>query len=332
MTMTRRRLAALGLGGIAAAAAASPATRRAQAQPRSGQATRLILPFPPGNQIDIVSRRIAEPLRQRWGGPVVVENRPGASGAIALGQVARAPADGSVLLASSLSPLVITPAVNRNLPYNVETDFAPIALLAYNDVMLVASPSLGVSSFADVVRLAQSRPNPIPYGSIGIGTLGHLAMELIAARAGFKVQHIPYNGSAAAYNDLFRGDVGLMVDGMAQAMAQVREGRLKAICTLGRERSPFARDIPNLAGTGHQGVGDIHIVGWSGLLAPASTSAAMIARISEDVQEAMADAGMQDYLRAQSLSSYPRHTPDSMIGFMRTELANWREIARLAGV
>jgi tripartite-type tricarboxylate transporter receptor subunit TctC len=278
------------------------------------------------------SRRLAEPLRARLGGPVVVENRPGASGALALGAVARAPADGSVLLAFSLSPLVITPAVSTNLPYNVETDFAPVALLPYNDVVLVASPHLGATTLAEVVQTARARPNPIPYGSIGIGTLGHLAMELIAGRAGFRVQHVPYNGTAAAYTDIFRGDVFLMVDRMAQAMSQVREGRLRDIGVLAREHSPFARDVPTPGESGLPGLADIQVTGWSGMLAPAGTPPAVTQRLSNGVQAVMADAAMQQYLSTQSLRSYSRHEPDYAAGFMRTELAAWREIARLAGV
>jgi tripartite-type tricarboxylate transporter receptor subunit TctC len=320
--LTRRGLAALGLTAAGGAAHGQG----------TGQATRLILPFPPGNQVDIVSRRLADPLRERLGTPIVVENRPGASGALALGQVARAPADGSVLLASSLSPLVITPAVKTDLPYDVLTDFAPIALLAYNDVVLVASPALGATSLADVARIARARGTPLPYGSIGIGTLGHLAVELIAARAGFAVQHIPYNGSAAAYTDMFRGDVFLMADGMAQAMAQVREGRLRAIGVLSAARSPFAQDVPTIAESGLPGLERIDVVGWSGMLAPKGVPAAVTARISDAVQTAMADPAMQQYLGTQSLRSYPRHTPDFMAGFMRTELATWRETGRLAGV
>jgi tripartite-type tricarboxylate transporter receptor subunit TctC len=313
------------LGALALLAA--PGIARAQVH-----TTRLILPFPPGNQVDIVSRRLAEPLRARLGRPIVVENRPGASGALALGAVARAPADGSVLLASSLSPLVITPAVSTNLPYNVETDFAPVTLLAYNDVVLVASPHLGATTLAEVAQVARARPNPIPYSSIGIGTLGHLAMELIAARAGFRVQHVPYNGSAAAYTDLFRGDVFLMVDGMAQAMMQVREGRLRAVGVLARERSPFATDVPTLGESGLPGLAEIQITGWSGLLAPAGTPSGITLRLNEEVQAAMADPTMQQYLGTQSLRSYPRHAPDYVAGFMRSELAAWRDVARLAGV
>ncbi len=325
MPIGRRRLVA----GAFLASAGLPAVTPAAAQ---GQAVRLVLPFPPGNQVDIVARRLADSLRQAWGAPVIVENRPGAAGALALSHVARAAPDGLTLLASSLSPLVVTPAVNRSLPYDPERDFAPIALLGFNDVVLVGGPRLPANSLADLAAWMRTRAEPLPYASIGIGTLGHLAMELVGTRAGLRLQHVPYNGSAQAYTDLFRGDVALMADGMPQAMAQVRAGRLKALAVFATRRSTFAPDLPTLGESGLPGLDGIEVTGWSGLLAPAGTPPALVARLSADVQDAMAEPAMQSYLHAQGLQSYPRHRPEDVTRFMAAELAKWRDVARAAGV
>ncbi len=334
MRIVRRGIVAGAAAALATCVVGSGAPRRAAAQggPSGGQAVRLVLPFPPGNQVDIVARRLAEALRQAWGAPVIVENRPGAAGALALGHVARAAPDGLTLLASSLSPLVVTPAVNRSLPYDTERDFAPVALLGFNDVVLVGGPQLPANSLRELVEWLRGRAEPLPYASIGIGTLGHLAMELLGTRAGLRLQHVPYNGSAQAYTDLFRGDVALMVDGMPQAMAQVRAGRLKALAVLATRRSAFAPDLPTVGEAGLPGLDAIEVTGWSGLLAPAATPPALVARLNADVQVAMAEPAMQDYLRAQGLSGYPRHAPADMARFIADELAKWREVARAAGV
>lgn len=314
-------LAAGMLAGAALAQTALPA-----------KSMRLVVPFPPGNAADIQARALADQLRKLHGLTVVVDNRPGASGAIALEHVARAAPDGTTLLVSSLSPLVITPASNPGLPYDSQRDFAPISLLGYNDVLLVAGPKFTGASVADWVRAAKAAPGTLSYASIGNGTLANLVMELIATRAGMKLLHVPYKGSGPAYTDLVGGNVDLMLDGMPQALAQVKGGRLRPLAVLAKRRSPLANTVPTLAEAKIDGLVDIEVLGWTGFLAPAGTPRALVERLNEETQKILAGDEMRDLFAKQGLQAYPAHGPDYFADYIKSELVLWRTMAVAAGV
>ena len=293
---------------------------------------RLVVPFPPGNAADIQARALADQLRKAHGITVVVDNRPGASGAIALGHVAAAKPDGATLLVSSLSPLVVTPATNKSLPYDTERDFAPIALLGFNDVVLVAGPETSAGSLADLIALARKRPDELTYASIGNGTLAHMVMEVVTARSGVKMRHVPYKGSSLAYTDLIGGQVSVMMDGMPQALAQIKAGRFKPLAILSRARSPFLNTVPTVMELNLPGLQNYEVVGWTGLVAPSATPRDVLAALNAEVTRIFASTEMRDLLAAQSLQAYPTHTPDFFAAYIRSELANWRTMAKAAGV
>ena len=293
---------------------------------------RLVVPFPPGNAADIQARALGDQLRKSLGLSVVVDNRPGASGAIALQHVAMAKPDGTTLLVGSLSPLVVTPATNKALPYDTERDFAPIALLGFNDVVLVAGPEVSVNSLPDLIALARKQPDEITYASIGTGTLGHLVMELVTARTGIRMRHVPYKGSSQAYTDLIGGQVSVMMDGMPQALTQIKAGKFKPLAVLSRARSPFMPAVPTVAEANLQGLRNFEVVGWTGLLAPAGTPRDIIAALNAETTRIFASTEMRDLLAGQSLQAYPTHPPEYFATYIRAELGKWQAMAKAAGV
>ena len=293
---------------------------------------RLVVPFPPGNAADIQARALGEQLRKSQGLTVVVDNRPGASGAIALQHVAQAKPDGTTLLVGSLSPLVVTPATNKSLPYDTERDFAPIALLGFNDVVLVSGPEISVNSLADLIALARKQPDALTYASIGTGTLGHLVMEVVTSRIGIKMRHVPYKGSSQAYTDLIGGQVSVMMDGMPQALSQIKAGKFKALAVLSKARSPFLNTVPTIAESNLAGLQNFEVVGWTGLLAPAGTPRDFVAAMNAETTRIFASTEMRDILAAQSLHAFAVHPPEYFAAYIRAELASWRAMARSAGV
>ncbi len=308
-------------------------TQPASAQPPAlPQTVRLVVPFPPGNAADIQARALAEHMRKGLGLTVVVDNRPGASGAIALQHVATARADGSVLLVASLSPLVITPATNKSLPYDTQRDFAPIALLGFNDVVVLAGPAVQLKTMPELVALAKKQPDDLTFASIGNGTLAHLVMELISARAGIRMRHIPYKGSGPAYTDLMGGQVALMIDGMPQSLPHITSGKFKALAILSKERSPFAKSVPTIRESNIASLQDIEVLGWTGFLAPAGVPAPIIAQLNAETNRILASADMRTFLASQSLQPFPAHSPQDFANYIRTELSRWREVAKAAGV
>jgi tripartite-type tricarboxylate transporter receptor subunit TctC len=297
----------------------------------AGKLVRLVVPFPPGNAADLQARALGEQMRKS-GQTVIVENRPGASGAIAFDYVARAAADGNTLLVASLSPIVITPAVNKSLPYNVERDFSPVALLGFNDVVLLSGMKFPGNSVNDLVNMAKAKPGEISYASIGQGTLAHMVMEQISARAALQLLHVPFKGSSQAYINLFSGDVTVMLDGMPQSLPQVQAGRLKELAILSKARSPFAPEIPTVAESGIPSLRNVSVVGWTGILVRAGTPREVIERLNAQTMQILADPEMRTFMANQRLQIYPPHSPDDFAQLIRKELEDWREVARLAKI
>ena len=293
----------------------------AQAYP--SRPIRLIVPFTPGTGMDIIARTVGPKLSERWVQPVVIDNRPGASGNIGAEMVARAAPDGHTVMVSG-SPLITSALLYRNLPYNPLTDFAPISLAAYGTLILVASPGAMINSVAELTAQAKARPGKITYGSPGIGTPHHMAMELFKDLTGANLLHVPYKGSAGAVTDVLGGQINVMFLPIHVAMPYVKAGRLKALAVGSARRHPTAAELPTLQELGVKGA---EVDMWYAFLAPKGTPAPVIEKLDAELisiltlPELKASFGNQGMDAASS-------TPAELGGLMRRESAMWSAVIR----
>ena len=328
--MRRRRLLGALLSGVLGSGGARAAF--AQATPASawpGKLVRIVVPYTPGTGMDILARTLGPHLQAAWGQSIVVENRPGASGNLGAGAVAKSPPDGLTLL-MGVNTLIINPALYANMTYDPLRDLAPLGLAATGSFLLVASAvsSWKLKSVDDLVKAARSRPGALDYASPGIATPHHMAMELFKLQARVSITHIPFSGTAGAVNAVLSGDVPLMFLPVHVAMAQVKGGRLVALAAAGDTRSSLAPDVPTLAELGYKGVeADL----WYGLLAPAGTPAEIVARINADMRKALALPEVKAALSAQGMEIAPS-SPEEMAALMRKDAARWAAVVKQAGI
>src|SRR3954468_13295346 len=280
-----RRIAALAaalfLGSPLATAADWPA-----------QAGKIVVPFSPGTGMDILARTVQPKLAQAWHQPVVIENKPGASGNLGAHQVAKAAPDGYTLMMGA-STLVINTALYANMPYDPLTDLAPIGLAANASLLLVANPNTGFRTAAELIAKAKANPGKYVYGSPGIATPHHLAMELFRNRAGIDLVHVPFSATGPAVTQLLGGEVPLMFLPVHVAIGHVQAGRLNALAMGGARRSPLAPDVPTL---GELGLRDADTDIWYALWAPARTPPDVVARINADLRAALSQPEVRETL------------------------------------
>ena len=324
MALRRRRfIAALGAGafvGLRAGAADAQA-------PWPTKPVRIVVPFTPGTGMDILARTLQPHLQSAWGQAIVVDNRPGASGNLGAGAVAKSPPDGLTLL-MGVNTLIINPALYANMTYDPLKDLTPIGLCATGSFLLVASSASKLKSVDDLVKAARARPGALDYASPGIATPHHMAMELFKLQAKVSITHIPFSGTAGAVNAVLSGDVPLMFLPVHVAMAQVKGGRLVALAAAGDKRSALAPELPTLAELGFKGVeADL----WYGMLAPAGTPAEIVARINADMRAALALAEVKTALSAQGMEIAPS-SPEEMAALMRRDAARWAAVVKQAGI
>ena len=293
---------------------------------------RIVAPFPPGNAADVVSRAMSDRLQQRLGQPMVIDNRVGGSGIIGVDSVAKAPPDGYTLLVTSLSPVTLLPAVFKTLPYDVERDFIPVALIGFTSMILVTAPTLPVNSVTELVALAKANPGKYNYAHIGLGTISHLTMESLKLAMAVDIVGVPYKGSAQATTDLLGGQINLMFDGMTSAGTQVRAGKLKALAVTSQKRSPFAPGVATMGDAGVAAMHDLNMIAWVGMFAPAGTPRAIIDRWHKEVSEIAVTPDVRERLAAVSTEPAPLESPAKFAEFHRNELTKWAKIAQSAGV
>jgi tripartite-type tricarboxylate transporter receptor subunit TctC len=260
---------------------------------------RVIVPYSPGGAVDSFARVLTQQLSEHWNQSVVVENRPGASTMIGAEQVAKSPADGYTLLLTAELTLVTLPHLYEKIPYDPLRDFAPITALVSATQALVANPSLPVKTVNDVVTLAKAKPGELTYGSFGIGSTGHLNMEVFQAMTGTRFNHIPYSGAGPAMNDVVGGHVSLMFAALSIVKGSVDAGKLRMIGVGSDRRSSEFPDVPTIS---ESGVPGFEAKSWFGLVAPAGTPPEIIKKINEDVTKVISDpAFARQYLAAQGL-------------------------------
>ncbi|WP_137178595.1 tripartite tricarboxylate transporter substrate binding protein [Roseomonas sp. AR75] len=289
---------------------------------------RVIVPFPPGQAADLFARVMADELTKRWPQRMVVENRAGGAGAIGMEAVKTATPDGYTLGIGTSGTLGINPSVMQRLPYDAERDFAPITNIFTLPLVFVAHPSFEATDMAGFVALAKSAPGRVQYASAGPGTAQHLTAEMLANRLSLQMTHVPYRGSGPAMADLIAGNVKIMVDSLASALPNVQAGRIRALAVTGPRRAPQLPNVPTVAETVSPG---FQAQGWSGLIAPAGTPQAIIARINADAVAILRDPAIA--ARMVELGGFPDPgTPAEYAAFVASEIAKWREVARAANV
>jgi tripartite-type tricarboxylate transporter receptor subunit TctC len=321
--IARRLLAPLVLA--LAATAAAPGVAAEGAFP--DHPARLVVPFPAGGPLDAVGRAIAQKLGEAWGQSVVVENKPGAGGNIGADYVAKSPPDGYTVVMGALSTHAVNPSLYAKMPYDAVKDFAPITLVAVTPNVLVVNPDLPVHSVQELIAYAKANPGKLAFGSGSNGSAGHLAGELLKVDAGIDMIHVPFKGAAPAMQALLANQTQLMFDNLASAMAQVKAGKLRALAVTTAKRSPLVPDLPTMA---EAGVPGFDISTWFGLLAPAGTPPAIVAKWNEGVTRILRDPAMRERLAAQGAEAAPT-TPQAFAQFIAAEVPKYARIVKASG-
>ena len=322
--MTLRRSAALALVSFAAVLALGPAEAQ---QGYPNRALRVIVPYTPGTGIDILARVLGDKLAQKFNVPVVVDNKPGASGNIGTEAASKASPDGYTLLMQA-STHVTNPALQGSVPYDPVKGFTPIGPTAIGSLALVVHPSVQARSVQELVALAKAQPGKLNYGSPGSGTPHHLAMELFKQHFGVDIVHVPYKGTAGAVTDLLSGQVQMMFLPVHVALPQVQGGKLKMLAAGGARRSPVTPDVKSLA---EEGVTDIDVDIWYALLAPPGLAKEQVALLNREVNAQLNDAEVRDTLMKQGLNPTPG-TPEELARKIETDLERWTKLIRAAGI
>jgi tripartite-type tricarboxylate transporter receptor subunit TctC len=299
----------------------------AGAQDYPNKPIRVVVAFGPGTSTDIVTRLVGNALAKELGQTVVVENRPGAGGAIGTVAVAKAAPDGTTLTMGTVGTHAINVGLFPRLPYDPLKDFVPIALIGYTPTLLVVSKSLPVQNVAELVALSKSRPDGIVFSSAGTGTSGHLAGELLKNKTGAKMLHVPYKEGGTAVTDVITGQVQFMFYHPAAVMPHVQSGSLKAIGVSSAKRSIAAPDVATLI---EQGIGGFDLVAWFMLYAPAGTPDAIVTRLRAATDKVLTTAEVATALQAQGVELLMLKG-DQLTAFAHNEVAKWSELVKQSG-
>ena len=287
---------------------------------------RLIIGFPPGSAADITARLVGADMSQTLGQQVVVESRPGAGSSLAAESVARALADGYTLFIGTSSN-VTNAAISSNLRFDFAKDFAPVTPLTGLPLILAVHPSLGVSSFQELIALAKSKPGELTYASVGPGTVPHLSTELLSVRTNVKLVHVPYQGSPPAVTDLLAGRVSMMLGVASTIMPHVEAGRIKALASGSAARPHIAPNLPTIA---EAGLPDFETSVWFGLMAPAGTPRAVIEKLAAAANGALRSDEVADKLRMQGFEPLGG-APEEFARFIARETVIWAAAAEASG-
>jgi len=300
---------------------------QASAQDYPGKPIRIIVPYPPGGFNDTLARTLGHRLTQKWGQPVIVDNRPGAGSTIGTNLAAKASPDGYTLLIASFA-FAVNPALYASLPYDPDRDFAPIVLAATTPNLLVVNPQLPVQSIKDLVAFAKANPGKLNYASAGNGSSNHLSMELFKMLTGIDIVHVPYKGSAPAVNDLMGGQVNLMFDNAPNVLQQVKAGKLRALAVSSKQRLPIVKELPSVAEAGVPGF-DVSV--WFGVLAPANTPRSVIHRLNTEINAILQLSQIRQDFTNQGVET-AGGTPEEFALFLAAQRTKWFKVVKESGV
>ena len=289
---------------------------------------RLIVPFPPGGPNDTIARVVGQKMGEILGQPIVIENRGGAGGVTGTDAVAKAEGDGYTIAVSSAGALAISSSLAEKIPYDPTKDFKAVTLVATVPEMLVVATSVPANNMKELVALAKSKPGQLNFASSGPGSMPHLAGELFKMTAGIDIVHVPYRGAAPAVNDLLGQQVHMVFLDLPVLLPQVKAGKLKPIIVGAMTRAPAAPDVPTSVEAGYP---QIQTENWYGMVAPAATPPAIVAKLNKAAVEAMKSPEVKDKLAAQG-ATLVGNTPEEFAAFIKSEIAKWSKVVKEAGV
>jgi tripartite-type tricarboxylate transporter receptor subunit TctC len=299
----------------------------ARAQDRFDKPVRILVGFAAGGTADLMARVVADKMKDTIGQPVIVENRPGAAGAIAAAAVKSAPADGTTLMVMPIGPMAVVPHATSKLTYDPIKDFAPVGLSATFDFALAVGPASGARNWSEFVAWAKANPAKASYATSAAGSLPHFYGVLVAKEAGIEMVHVPYKGSAAYVNDLMGGQVPAAIDTVADLSELHRAGRIRIIATSGARRSPVVPDVPTFSELGVKGV---DAGGWFGLFTTAGTPPATVQALNRHLNQALGKQDVVDKLKGVGMDP-ATSTPEEFARRLAADYAKWGPIVKSTG-
>jgi tripartite-type tricarboxylate transporter receptor subunit TctC len=319
----RARLAATALGLVAAVAM----PLAAQAQDFPSGPVKIVVPFPAGGTTDILARQLAKELGDKWGKPVIVDNKAGASGTIFSEQLARMPADGQTLMLTATHH-VINPGLYKSLKYDTRTDFTPLAEVAAVPNVLVANPTFPAKTVQELIAHAKANPGKVNFGSSGTGGANHLSGELFKSMAGVDMVHVPYKGAAPALNDLLGGQIPIMFDSVPGVLQHIQSGKLRALAVTSPKRSPALPNVPTVDEAGLKGFDS---TAWFGLYAPGRMDPKLRDKIAGDVLQVLQSPAIRSQFASLGAEPGTKSQPQ-FAAFVDAELAKWGKVINDAKV
>ena len=313
-----------GLAGLLIASACCIAHAQA---PFPNRPIRLIVTSPAGGANDILNRTLAAKLSESIGQPLLIDNRPGASGFVAAEMVAKSSADGYTLLGATEATLVANPLFFRKVPYDPQRDFSPVTMTVEVNYVLLVHPSVAASSVPELIALARSKPGALNYASSGNGSAFHLGMEMFKRMAGVDIVHVPFKGSALSVNAMLAGEVQIMLNGTPTGMPLARSGKLRALAVAGAKRSALAPELPTIAESGLPG---FEMSGWFGTVAPAGTPASVIAKLNGEYLRALHSPEVRERLESFGFEVVG-NAPEEFASRMRSESQRLARVIRESG-
>ncbi|TFZ04572.1 Bug family tripartite tricarboxylate transporter substrate binding protein [Ramlibacter rhizophilus] len=305
------------------AAAAVFASSQAAAQEWPTKPVKILFGFPAASATDVIARAVGQKLSEKWGQPVVIENRPGAGGNLGSELAARAPADGYTIFFGTVANAISTTLYSK-LNYDYLKDFTPITLVATTPLVLVASPSVPVKDVKELVTYAKANPGKLNFGSGGVGTSNHLAGEMFKSATGSDLVHVPYKGTPAAYNDMFGGQVALMFDNIVAVTNHVKNGKLKPIAVTSAQRASTLPEVPTMA---EQGLPGFEAVSWIGALVPTGTPDAIVQKIHTDLVAVLRMPEVKEKLAASG-AVVVGNSREEFAAWNRNEIAKWAKAVK----
>jgi tripartite-type tricarboxylate transporter receptor subunit TctC len=322
------RLARLLAGLVAALVLSSLLVTPAAAQPYPSRVVKLIVPQTPGGATDVFARKIGQLLSEKWGQPVVIENRAGAGGVVGTEVVARSAPDGYTLLVTYAGSQAINPALYPKIPFDSVKDFQTIATLASTPFVLIVHPKLPAKDLAEYVALARARPDALTYASSGNGSVNHLLGEMLKSEADIKMLHVPYRGVAPAITDVIGGQVDSAFSSVPSVLQMVQTDKVRALAISSAKRVAAAPEIPTIAESGFPG---FDVNPWWGILAPAGIDMTIVRKINEDVANILRTKEMIDFLAAQGAEPLMT-SPEAFLKILEADVVKWAKVVKSAGV